>query len=504
MKNHVKKIKLATKRSKLVSMAVFVMAFAGIGGLIVLVSRAAPGVCDPAGAIGSSTYTVAAPEAGQYRLWVRMQVPDTANASNTNGVRVELAGSSNQCFNVTTTSGTATSSWQWVNSDANSASTAHVTSQMAAGNYTAKIIGYKAGVKVDKVLLLKSDNNCTPDNVKSTGREPGDNCTTLPPTVDIQANPTSVTSGSTTSLSWTSTNATSCSGSGAWGNNTRSLNETAFTTAALTSTSTFTLTCTNAGGTGTDSVTVQVNAAPAPAINFSATQTTVVSGSASTLNWTTTNATSCSSTGGVNSWANANRGTSGTFNTGNLTANQTYNLSCTGPGGTTAATPVTITVTTTPPPNDTQNPTVNMGFTNVTFGTNETTKLVRNVKSVTWQPSATDNAGNPTLVLTVNGQPVSLTGGSYTFGNGNTNTTRNGDYVLRAVATDAAGNSTTQTLTVRLRHPDFDRSGVVDISDIGAMGRLWGQASTNYDVDLSGTIDISDIGFVGRQWGSTQ
>ena len=81
---------------------------------------------------------------------------------------------------------------------------------------------------------------------------------------------------------------------------------------------------------------------PAPTISFSATPTTVSSGSSSTLTWSATSATSCTASG---AWSGTEP-TSGSQSTGALNASATYNLSCTGAGGTTAATPVTVTVST--------------------------------------------------------------------------------------------------------------------------------------------------------------
>lgn len=416
--NKINKIKNTSRKSKLIGIAAFVVVFGGIGGLIIHRSNAAAGLCSTADVIGTSTIAITAPETATYRLWVRMQVPETTNTNNLNGVRLELAGSSNQCFTVTTANANAVNQWQWINSDAQAASTAHITAQLPAGNYSAKILGLKAGVRVDKVLLLKSDNTCTPDNVFGANRNPGDNCTTSAPTVSMTADANPITSGTGTTIRWTTTNAASCTGSGAWGNNTRA--------------------------------------------------------------------------------------TSGSFGTGNLSANQTYNLSCTGPGGTAAATPVTVTVTATPPPNDTANPIVNMNFDNFTSPAGEVNRLVNNVKSVVWRPTAEDDSGNYTLVLRVNGQPISLTGGAYTFGGGTTATTGNGDYELAATATDGAGKVTTRTLTIRLRHPDIDRSGIIDSGDFGLLLRSWNQSSSRLDLDTDNTISSGDFGILLRRWNSTQ
>lgn len=500
MKKHVRKIRAASKQSKLIGLAVFIFAFAGIGGLVVLRSRAAAGLCSTANVVGTGTYNVSAPETATYRLWVRMQVPDTTNTNNLNGVRVEVAGSSNQCFTVTTTASNAVNQWQWVNSDALAASTPHITTSIASGNYTAKILGLRAGVKVDKVLLLKSDNTCTPSNVISGSAQPGDNCTTPVPSVTLTANPTSVTSGSSSTLTWSSTNATGCTSSGSW-TGSRATSGT-FNTGALTANQSYSLVCTGVGGTSTTATaTVTVTAPAAPTVTLTANPTTIVSGNASTLTWSSTNATACTA---GNGWTGS-KTTSGSQSTGALTANRTYTLVCTGPGGTSNTASATVTVTATPPPTDTTPPTVTMTLPGITLSSGQTTVIVKTMKSVTWTPIVTDNATLGTVTYTVNDQPITLTNGSYIFGNGTTSTTRNGDYTLRVVATDSAGNTTTATLTVRLRHADFNRSGRIDVSDLGALTQNWGTQSTNYDIagTLNGTVDVSDLGTLLQRWNAT-
>jgi hypothetical protein len=71
-----------------------------------------------------------------------------------------------------------------------------------------------------------------------------------------------VASGGSSTLTWSSTNATACAASGAWSGSepvsgTRS-------TGALSSTATYTLTCTGAGGTATKSATLTVSSTPPP------------------------------------------------------------------------------------------------------------------------------------------------------------------------------------------------------------------------------------------------
>jgi len=79
-----------------------------------------------------------------------------------------------------------------------------------------------------------------------------------PPTCNISASPASINYGSSSTISWSSTNATSCSiASPGWTGTSGSQN-----TGSLTSTRTYTESCTGAGGSCTDSATVTVSAPP--------------------------------------------------------------------------------------------------------------------------------------------------------------------------------------------------------------------------------------------------
>jgi hypothetical protein len=78
------------------------------------------------------------------------------------------------------------------------------------------------------------------------------------PTVKLSASPTSVASGATTTLTWSSTNATSCTASGAWSGSLGTSGSQQ--SAALSAASTFDLSCTGAGGTASASAQVSINA----------------------------------------------------------------------------------------------------------------------------------------------------------------------------------------------------------------------------------------------------
>jgi hypothetical protein len=80
------------------------------------------------------------------------------------------------------------------------------------------------------------------------------------PTVSLTAKPTSVTTGATSTLKWSSTGATACTGTGSWSGS-ESVSGSA-STGALVASATYTLTCTGAGGQASASATVTV----APAV----------------------------------------------------------------------------------------------------------------------------------------------------------------------------------------------------------------------------------------------
>jgi hypothetical protein len=169
------------------------------------------------------------------------------------------------------------------------------------------------------------------------------------PTVTFTANPTTIVSGGISTLSWSSTNATVCTASGAagWTGN----EPTPFLiTVTPATTTTYTLTCTGAAGTtpAVGTATITVTPPSNPTVTFAAIPTSVVAGSSSTLTWSTTNATGGCTASGATGWT----GTQATTGSLSVTpsATTTYSLSCAGATGTTAATgTATVTVTSASP-----------------------------------------------------------------------------------------------------------------------------------------------------------
>lgn len=158
------------------------------------------------------------------------------------------------------------------------------------------------------------------------------------PTLSLSASPTSGPSGTSSTLTWSSANATSCTASGGW-SGTRPTSGT-YSTGALSSTRTYTLACTGNGGTVSRSATVTIaSGSPSPTLTLSVSPTTVPSGASSNLTWSSANTSSCTASG---AWSGS-RPTSGSAATGPLTASSTFTLTCAGPGGSLArSTTVTV------------------------------------------------------------------------------------------------------------------------------------------------------------------
>jgi len=156
------------------------------------------------------------------------------------------------------------------------------------------------------------------------------------PQVVLTAEPGGVPAGATTKLSWSSTNAVSCAASGGWtGYKATTGSETVGPIPAATA---FVLSCTSAQG-GVTSRTVVVSIVEAPVIQFAANPTSVSAGGQSQLTWSSNGASSCTA-GGV--WAGT-KPTSGSQQTGPLNATSTFDLECSGLGGSTRKS-VTVTV----------------------------------------------------------------------------------------------------------------------------------------------------------------
>lgn len=150
-----------------------------------------------------------------------------------------------------------------------------------------------------------------------------------PPTATLNASLTTVPYASPqTTLTWSSTNASTCTGTGF--STGGAANNSTGVVVSPTQNTTYSISCSGlTAPPGTASRTITVTGVPAPVVAFSASPATVALGGSSTLTWSATNAgTGCTGTGFL-----TNGATSGSASV-QPAVNTTYSISCTGQGGT--------------------------------------------------------------------------------------------------------------------------------------------------------------------------
>jgi hypothetical protein len=148
-----------------------------------------------------------------------------------------------------------------------------------------------------------------------------------PPTISFSASPASVASGGTTVLSWTTSNADTCTASGGWSGS-RPVNGSA-SSAAITANTTFTLNCNGPGGAAVARATVNIASGTSPSVSLTASPPGVAPGGTTTLSWSSSNVSACTASGG---WSGS-KSLSGSQATAALNTDQTYTLSCSGSNG---------------------------------------------------------------------------------------------------------------------------------------------------------------------------
>ena len=197
----------------------------------------------------------------------------------------------------------------------------------------------------------------------------------IPPTITLNASSTSVIQGNSVTLTWSSTDATSVSSSN-FGATT--VNGSLVVTPSVTTT--YNITVSGPGGSVSASITVNVSAS-APTITLNASPITITQGSSATLTWSSSNATSVTS-------SNFGATTVNGSTTVSPSSTTPYNITVSGPGGSTTA---TVTVTVLPPP------TITLNASQTTIAQGESTTL-------TWSSTdATSVTSSNFGATTVNG-----------------------------------------------------------------------------------------------------
>jgi uncharacterized protein (TIGR03118 family) len=179
------------------------------------------------------------------------------------------------------------------------------------------------------------------------------------PTVSIVVAPATVTTGQSSTLTWSSTNATSCTASGAW-NLPPSTNGTTQVSEASAGSYPFTLDCSNAAGSSSQTATLIVTATPY--VSLSLGSASISLGQSATLTWSTVGASACTASG---AWSTPALGgaLSGTVSvTPTALGTNSYTLACSNDKGTTSE---SVMLSVTPPP-----PSVNLAAsaTAITIG----------------------------------------------------------------------------------------------------------------------------------------
>lgn len=147
-----------------------------------------------------------------------------------------------------TAGGTATLTWSSSNATACTASGGWTGSEPTSGSFTI------AGLRATTSYTL----SCTGTSGDTTAAATATVTVTAAsaPTVTLGANPTSVQSGGTSLLTWTSTNTTACTASGGWSGSEPTSGS--VMTGALNAPTSYTLRCTGVGGSRSVSTTVSI------------------------------------------------------------------------------------------------------------------------------------------------------------------------------------------------------------------------------------------------------
>jgi len=212
--------------------------------------------------------------------------------------------------NLTSLACSQTATLTWSSAGATSCSAPWTSSIATSGNQA----GIGAGTYNITCLGPGGSTVSAPVTITSTGGS----CAV--PGVSVTASPTSISSGGSSLVTWSSSNATSCSSD--WWSGSTALNSSASVSPVVTTT--YTKTCSNANGSNSGSATVTVN--PVASVTLLPASQSIVSGGSATLTWAGTNVSSCSGTAPTANW-NSSSATSGSKSV-TPASTATYTIQC--------------------------------------------------------------------------------------------------------------------------------------------------------------------------------
>ncbi|MGB6306154.1 MAG: S8 family serine peptidase, partial [Steroidobacteraceae bacterium] len=262
------------------------------------------------------------------------------------------------------------------------------------------------------------------------------------PTLSLAA--TAVAVGGTTTLTWTSVDATGCTASGTadW-TGARAASGSQTVTLSITGTSTYTLSCTNASGVSASSAVSLTDVAPAaPTLALSASSINL--GQAATITWASANAASCAASA---NWGGtlAPSGSEAVVPTAGGTA--TYSLTCANLAGQSDESSVTLVIV--PPP---AAPTLTLAANSITVGSSTT---------ITWSSTAATGC-------TASG---SWSGALSTTGSQTVKPTTAGSDTYTLTCANAAGSSAPASVVLTVTSPPSSGGGALDwLSLLGLAG----------------------------------
>jgi subtilase family protein len=275
------------------------------------------------------------------------------------------------------------------------------------------------------------------------------------PTLTLAAS--TIAFGGSTTLSWSTIDASSCVASGGW-TGSQATSGSVTVTPTVAGPTAYTLTCSNTAGTSAagSAVLFATSGAPPAAPSLSLSATSIRAGQSATISWSDT-ATNCTASG---SWTGTLSASGDRTITPTAVGTETFTLICTNNGGPSAASSVTLTVTpevAVPPA-----PVLTLGETSVPADSS---------LSITWSsPTATSCIASGSTNATSSG----WTGTLAASGTNSLTPVTEGSYTYSLACSNSAGTSPTATATLTVTAPKTIGSGggALDVASLMGLAAL--------------------------------